>query len=171
MDGGTILNELHKKGISIRFRVARNFKNQYYGKADELLLAHTDLFLQKPEIKDFLQYGKIYPFDEDHIRAEYFFSPTESLGFPDIFFSKEIFDYQKFYGYLTACPTNSGRGNKISLKIPLDLYPEERCKEMFGVFSNNIIFYKYDPFYIIYLKNFNMSRIYNFLDAMYFYLG
>ena len=130
-----------------------------------------DRFLQKPEILEFSKFGNLYAFDEDHLRVEYFYSPERNFRFPDIFFNKEIFDFQHCYGFLTACPTNSGRANKISLKVSTDRYPRERYKDILLKFSDSIISYQYESFFIIYLKNFNMYRYINFLNLANIYLS
>lgn len=159
-----IIKLLLNKGISIRFRIARNFRNHPYGKPNEDLIEYIDRFLQLRECREFQSFGFLHTFDEDHIRAEYYLDldNLEYTEFPSIFFDKKIFDFKLPFGFLTACPTNSGRANKVSLKIPIASIENTNFKNIFKTNYKELISYVDESFIIIFVKNFNDSRLRNF---------
>ena len=152
------------QGISVRVRIARNFKNRFFGSNQIELLAFMDRFLQFPECKAFESYGKVHAFDEDHIRAEYFlgYGFQKLINFPTIFYNKDIFEYNHTYGYLTKCPTNSGRGNKISFKVPLGKFSKKISISELENKYRKFISFKDSSYIILFIKNFNKNRLRNF---------
>ena len=164
------LNFFIKKKISLRFRIARNFKKQFYlNKFDSQIYTIIDKFLDDPTIKNFSKQGNLYFFDEDHLRAEIFLkdSKCESNQFPSIFYNHSIFDYNSEFGYLTACPTNSGRANKVSVMIQYSKIKETFREKFFDVYKENILYTVHSENIIIFLKNYNKIKLYNFMYNLY----
>ncbi len=136
----------HRLPFTYRFRIARNPKNSIYPKQSGKKDRFIGWFLEKgenissrpssPAKKDKNQdFGERFPWhdgtllagDEDHIRWEYV---TDSLfdlnsvlesNFLGKFWERERFDFIEGTGFITACPTNSGQGDKLSIAIPAKL--------------------------------------------------
>ncbi|MCE9500117.1 MAG: hypothetical protein K8R21_06425 [Leptospira sp.] len=125
--------------ISVRFRLARNFRNFPFPiinpVPEELLLEKMESFVSAItgkktgiKIKDRIEFANasVYFFDEDHIRLE-----VKGSNFVDLenvlqsqssfnrFHSKDEFDFSGRFGFHTSCPTNSFRGNKLSALLDL----------------------------------------------------
>jgi hypothetical protein len=156
------------KNLSLRFRIARNFRNQFYSPSNNSKVYKLiDEFLKNPEVELFSRFGTIHFFDEDHIRAEFFLQTEtcESNQFPKIFYNKEIFDFHPKYGYLTACPTNSGLGNKISIEINFQNKKNIDQNNWMNLFKENIIKSSTNSIYL-FLKNYKKKEIHRFLNLI-----
>ena len=156
--------------IPIRFRLARNLKNQFYTKLENSnVYKKLEYILEHEEVKKFTKFGKVYCFDEDHIRAEFFLTSTEcnKNQFPAIFYDKDIFDYKDNFGYLTSCPTNSIKGNKVSALLDLSHLMEDFKIQILNKYKENII--KKDNFnnkIILFIKNYDKNILIRFLNIV-----
>jgi len=152
--------------ISIRFRLARNFSKQFYSPdKNSLTYRKLDEFLELPVIQKFNQYGKIHFFDEDHIRAEFYLQSIDcdKNQFPEIFYDTSIFDFHTEYGFLTSCPTNSGRGNKFSIEIDCSKVSSESLVKMNDNFEKNILKNSENNLNI-FIKNYKKKDLLSFLN-------
>ena len=125
--------------------------------------------MEHEEVKKFTKFGKVYCFDEDHIRAEFFLTSTEcnKNQFPAIFYDKDIFDYKDNFGYLTSCPTNSIKGNKVSALLDLSHLMEDFKIQILNKYKENII--KKDNFnnkIILFIKNYDKNILIRFLNIV-----
>jgi len=155
-----------KHEFSIRFRLARNFRNQFYSPdKNSLTYRKMDELLNLPAIQNFNQYGMLHFFDEDHVRAEFYLQSIDcdKNQFPEIFYDTSIFDYHSEYGFLTSCPTNSGMGNKISIGIDYSKVSRERLIKINSNFDKNIINNGKNNFYI-FIKNYKKKDLLSFLN-------
>ena len=156
--------------IPIRFRLARNLKNQFYIKLENSnVYKKLEYILENKEVQKFIKFGKVYCFDEDHIRAEFFLTSTECSKnqFPAIFYDKNIFDFKDNFGFLTSCPTNSKKGNKASALLDLSDLSEEVKKKILKNYKENII--KTDNFnkkIIFFVKNYDKNILLRFLSIV-----
>ncbi len=154
--------------IPIRFRLARNLKNQFYTKLENSnVYKKLEYLLENEEVKKFTKFGKVYCFDEDHIRAEFFLTSTECSKnqFPAIFYDKNIFDFKDNFGYLTSCPTNSKKGNKVSALLDLSNLTEEVKLKILNNYKENII--KKDNLneqIIFFIKNYDKNLLIKFFN-------
>ena len=154
--------------IPIRFRLARNLKNQFYTKLENSnVYKKLEYLLENEEVKKFTKFGKVYCFDEDHIRAEFFLTSTECSKnqFPAIFYDKNIFDFKDNFGYLTSCPTNSKKGNKVSALLDLSNLTEEVKLKILNNYKENII--KKDNLneqIIFFVKNYDKNLLIKFFN-------
>lgn len=163
-----VFSLIREKNLSLRFRIARNFRNQFYSPSkNSKVYKQIDEFLKNPEIQLFSQFGNIHFFDEDHIRAEFYLQAEscESNQFPKIFYNKEIFDFHPQYGYLTACPTNSGLGNKVSIAINFQSIKNINQNKWMNLFKENIIKTSGSSIYL-FIKNYNKKDIQRFLNLI-----
>ena len=63
---------------------------------------------------------RFYFFDEDHLRCNWYGNLAKTSHKTLRFlFNRELFDYHPEYGFLAACPTNSGRSDKFSIALEL----------------------------------------------------
>jgi hypothetical protein len=155
-----------KHKLSIRFRLARNFRNQFYSPdKNSLTYRKIDEFLALPAIQKFNQYGNLHFFDEDHIRAEFYLQSLDCYKnkFPEIFYDTSIFDFHSVYGFLTACPTNSGMGNKISIEIDHSKISSKSLTKINSNFEKNIISNSKNNF-CIFIKNYKKRDLLFFLN-------
>jgi hypothetical protein len=156
--------------IPIRFRLARNLKNQFYTKLENSnVYKKLEYFLEHDEVRKFTKFGKVYCFDEDHIRAEFFLSSSEceKNQFPPIFYDKNIFDYKDNFGYLTSCPTNSRKGNKVSALLDLSELTEDVKLNILNKYKENII--KKDNLnekIIFFLKNYDKNILLVYINIV-----
>ncbi len=163
-----ILKLIRAKNLSLRFRIARNFRNQFYSPSkNSKVYRQMDELLKNPEIQLFLQFGNIHFFDEDHIRAEFYLQTEscESNQFPKIFYNKNIFDFHPQYGYLTACPTNSGLGNKVSIEINFQFIENIDQKKWKHQFKENIIISSTNSTFL-FIKNYSKNDLHRFLNLI-----
>ncbi len=156
--------------MSIRFRLARNFRNQFYTKLENSnVYKKLEYFLDHQEVKKFTKFGKVYCFDEDHIRAEFFLKTAECSKnqFPAIFYDKNIFDYKDNFGYLTSCPTNSIKGNKVSALLDLSELTEDIKFKFLKKYEENIIKnYNLNKNVIFFIKNYDKNKLIKFFNIV-----
>jgi hypothetical protein len=160
------IEKCQKYELSIRFRLARNFRNQFYSPdKNSLTYRKIDEFLKLPAIQKFNQYGNLHFFDEDHIRAEFYLQSIDcpKNQFPEVFYDTSIFDFHSVYGFLTSCPTNSGMGNKISIEIDYSKISSKSIIKINSNFEKNIIRNNKNNFYI-FIKNYKKKDLLFFLN-------
>lgn len=175
--------------VQIRFRLARNFKNCPF------LINQSCLDNINSQIIQFIKnsFGiSIYPFpnnkipiagynlyffDEDHIRIEKWIDKywTEyQSNILRVFSNPDIFSHTSKIGYINSCPTNSIRGNKLSIEIDLkNLFLIQNgllvqklitFVDSFRIVSKKIYLSNIDSKKIIlHTKNFNQTRLSEFL--------
>jgi protein-arginine kinase len=124
--------------LSMRIRLARNFKSIHYPgrltKQKKDLLSKI-IFSDKNVLKQWLNgknneiHRKAYTHDEDHLRVQWIIpcagyplddihnildSILEEIHVLDGFYE---WQFHNNYGYLTACPGNTGTGMRISFRL------------------------------------------------------
>lgn len=169
---------LIREGFSIRVRYARNLKNFPF-RVPNLLL---DDFFEKSQ-KVFSSYFSFQTyhwkysndglyldlFDEDHFRLYlYPHSIQELIDFFEVIKeldAKDNFVFHEKYKYLTACPTNSFFGNKISIQLELNQVTRELIvKSDLFVLDKTSIDLKRNQKINFFLKNFEFLDFKKFLQ-------
>lgn len=129
-----IIELFQMQGLYFRYRVARNLKNRMYShklsvtEKSFIVDRFCSIFPQKfPQNIDPLRtnsllfpYYKIYFWDEDHLRLETKIVDRDSIHkiYSDINLNSiDNFDYIGGIGFIAACPTNCGLGNKVSIRL------------------------------------------------------
>ncbi len=185
------ISKIQKKwenlNLSYRFRFARNVKgfplgvhskeNNKLKSTLRNLFCDTDISDFSAGRKNFYKNFYYYFFDEDHIRLEIFPQNILQLEEPWIPFAshKRYFEFSKKLGYINACPTNLGRGNKFS--ILAEILPNRNL----ALFKKllNLPFAKMEQTgidvhkkqkIIFFIKNYNSFRLEKFIQTIHFYL-
>jgi hypothetical protein len=145
------------------------YQQQQKLKMNKLIYRKLEYFLENEEVRKFTKFGKVYCFDEDHIRAEFFLSSSEceKNQFPPIFYDINIFDCKDNFGYLTSCPTNSRKGNKVSALLDLSELSDEVKLNIINKYKENII--KKDNLnekIIFFLKNYDKNILLVFFNIV-----
>ncbi|MDX1959732.1 MAG: hypothetical protein SFU98_14245 [Leptospiraceae bacterium] len=158
------------ENLEIRYRIARNFKGT---KFDELNRSEI-----KEKLDEILKSKQPIPelefifLDEDQLRIigfpKNFMELRSMVKVTNQFSSKKDFVYDKQKGFLTACPTNSGRGNKVSVRFSFLLKSKKTLTEILSYKFG----YRLSPRYpeigkevelILYIKNPNYHQTIKFL--------
>lgn len=166
------------KNISIRLRFARNLKGYPFKLTSYDKKSFYNILNQN--LKDYFVFNEnqtIYQskilninlFDEDHLRLYTFPDSIQDL---QIFLNiiaqidkKEIFVKDKNYGFLTACPTNLGFANKLSLKITAHSNLNKKVyNKAWMVYPKQTIVLEKDSL-VFFLKNFNYFEAKKFLKT------
>lgn len=170
-----------KANISVRYRIARNIDGFLLGRHSEnneiLLTTIRNLFVDwdlssiQPNLVQKNGKYHLHFFDEDHIRIEFFPNHLTELEFSiqekEFWNNTRYFAFAKKLGFLNSCPTNLGRGNKLSIRfmgIPaknLELFRAMLTKKMLLV-SSPISINTPQPI-TVYIKNANLIRLLLFL--------
>ncbi|MCX8000580.1 MAG: hypothetical protein N3A69_16780, partial [Leptospiraceae bacterium] len=169
---------LIEQGFSIRIRYARNLRNFPFQVPSVLM----DKFFEKTQ-KIFSNYFSFQAyhwkyansglyldlFDEDHFRL-YFYphSFKELIEFFKLMRnldSKDYFAFHEEYKYLTACPTNSYFGNKISIQLELkQVIQANILKSEWFILDKKSIDPTRKQEVTFFLKNFNSLDLKRFLQ-------
>jgi hypothetical protein len=171
--------------IRFRHRIARNFKKQMYpihGIDTNYILDESKNFLIARRLEmDNTQIFNIPKFelvvgDEDQIRFINF--PKDLLQIEncirimDFFNSKTKFDSKKGLGYISSCPTNLGRGNKLSAKFSIKFGNSNEFTDLvnsgigYRLRENHILEIGKEIEVILYIKNFNSSLLNKFIKLL-----
>lgn len=122
-------------GITVRLRLMRNIVGLSYGYslAGPLGITPDGELDSEP----FALVSRLYSGDEDHLRYECLvrredFPAVASLMQKKIDEISGLYHYQFHpqFGYLAACPTNSGGGVRLSLSLPVLLLPGASGRRM-----------------------------------------
>lgn len=109
-----------------RLRYSRSIKNRFYQpgihEKEEIQSFIEQKIVNLPELSKrnhLIRNNRwyIYFFDEDHVRLEAFFTngvPKLEMNIKKFLFSG-YFAYTSSIGFISSCPTNCGRGNKLSV--------------------------------------------------------
>ncbi|MCB1159236.1 MAG: hypothetical protein H7A25_18255 [Leptospiraceae bacterium] len=119
-----VISELRQKGISIRLRIARNISNFPYPIHRSVSKLRIISFLKEKKITQSLpEEYSLYYLDEDHVRLSTMIGSEKDLQNWEINTSAlnhpELFEFSSFGGYINSCPSNCGKGTKISVRLKL----------------------------------------------------
>ncbi len=190
--------------ISFRYRVARNLSGVIYP-TSRLVVGDSRASNVKAEIFKTLhlpvlgggatignpvrptENSNLVFFDEDHVRFEIYSRRDKFYEYLEEFSStltrlnsKEIFDFHPRAGFIAACPTNTGRGNKLSVYLDFQNF-NSSDEILIGRIIGDTFDYSMDFFLgkdgknrrirlYLYKKNIREDQIQLFYEFVYFLL-
>lgn len=180
--------DLRKCQLSIRYRLMRNLKGFPFRQSDHchqslISLLRSNFGIQPIPVQDKYQTiigkGQFYFFEEDHLRWQGYIGRDRIFSVVRQFRKYSGFSRHFQYGYLAACPTNSGRGDKLSVLLNLEnLYKNLNTKHFLQLLRTPYLHWRCPETYpiidsehtdfIFFLKNVTRARKINFLRYIYF---
>lgn len=115
-------------GEIVRLRMMRNIHGLPYGKITYNIVNFLSIATETERPSGI--FTQLYSGDEDHIRYECLARRQDFSGaIPylqtqlQVLSGLFVFQFHPQFGYLAACPTNSGGGIRLSLSLPLNAMP------------------------------------------------
>jgi len=106
--------EVPRERISFRYRIARCFSKGFFPYWDRQEL-QAERF--RAEIAPFSRGNLVSPATEDHLRWEWWENSPWSLEEKRFWCNRKLWAWRPGLGFLNACPTNRGRGDRLSLRF------------------------------------------------------
>jgi hypothetical protein len=162
----------------VRLRIARNlngfsFKIQskdipnFYAKVNAIL--KNFLTIEEKQVEYHTESFSLKLFDEDHLR---FYCYPKNIYEVKRFYKiisfldqKAMFAFKERFGYLSECPSNVSRGNKLSIFISLNSEINWKLiNKDWMIFPETSIHLQKNPVVLCFIKNFRLYEARKFLD-------
>jgi hypothetical protein len=129
LDESELLSLFTYIGLSVRYRVGRNLSKEPFivpkTGISERLYKKIYAVLDHKDLVGF----SLYMGDEEHFRIEKFCEteiPIKEIEDRFDLNSIELFSYRDGYGFISACPSNFGFGNKLSIRLNVTKLVQKR---------------------------------------------